>query len=481
MSSLKKRTSIAIVWNFADQIAKRGISIVVTLLLARFLVPEDFGLLAMMAVFLNMGTFLLETGFKEALIRIQPAIEVDFNTAFYASIVLGLTSYGLLFATAPLIADFYKESRLIDLIRVASLAIIINSFQVIQSAVINRNLNFKVQLKATVPASIISGLIAVSMAYYGYGVWALISQILVLAALTTTFLWMMKLWRPTLEYSNNSLKKMLGFSGYLIIAGFSEVIFINMYVIVIAKYFSTAIAGYYFFADKIKDLVVLQVVTSIQNVTYPALSQLQDDPVRLKSGFRKVISITTFLLFPAMALLAALAEPLFRVLLSEQWLPAVIYLQLLSIAAILYPLHAINLNILKVVGRSDLIMYLSFLKKIIIIVIFVISLKFGIIGILIGQIIGSILSYIPNSYFSAKLINYPIREQLADFIPCLLLSLTVATFTYVLVTLNVWPDIIKLLVFGVLSVLLYLVGAHFFKLHAYILIKEMVVERLKKR
>ena len=224
MSSLKKRTSIAIVWNFADQIAKRGISIVVTLLLARFLVPEDFGLLAMMAVFLNMGTFLLETGFKEALIRIQPAIEVDFNTAFYASIVLGLTSYGLLFATAPLIADFYKESRLIDLIRVASLAIIINSFQVIQSAVINRNLNFKVQLKATVPASIISGLIAVSMAYYGYGVWALISQILILAGLSTTFLWMMKLWWPTLEYSNSSLKKMLGFSGYLIIAGFSEII-----------------------------------------------------------------------------------------------------------------------------------------------------------------------------------------------------------------------------------------------------------------
>ena len=467
-------------WNFADQIARRGIGILVTILLARFLVPEDFGLLAMMAVFLGLATLLMESGFKEALIRMKGATEVDFNTAFYANIVVGLISYGLLFAMAPLVADLYEEIRLIDLIRVAGLGIIINSFQVVQFATLSRDLNFKAQLMASLPAAIISGLIAVAMAYAGYGVWALIAQILISALLITLFLWTMKLWRPKWIFSYSSLKKMFGFSSYLLLAGISNIIFINMYVIVIAKYFSTTIAGYYFFADKIKDLVVTQLTASIQTVTYPALSKLQDDPVRLKSGYRKVIAITTFLLFPAMTLLAAFAEPLFRVFLTEKWQSSVIYLQLMSIAAILYPVHAINLNILRVVGRSDLVLYLGFLKKFMMILIFIISFRFGIIGILIGQIIGSILTYIPNSYYSAKLINYTVREQLEDFIPGLILSASVAGFAYILVRFNVWPDIIELLVFGTISVMLYLAGAHFLKLNAYILLIQMLSERLKK-
>ncbi len=464
-----------------DQIARRGIGIFVTILLARFLVPEDFGLLAMMAVFLRLATYLMESGFKEALIRMKDATEVDFNTAFYTNIVVGLISYALLFAAAPLIADFYEEPRLIDLIQVAGLVIIINSFQLVQSATLSRDLNFKVQMKASLPAAIISGLIAVAMAYTGYGVWALITQILISALLLTLFLWAMKLWRPKWIFSYNSLKKMFGFSSYLLLAGISNIIFINMYVIVIAKYFSATIAGYYFFADKIKDLVVTQLTASIQTVTYPALSKLQDDPARLKYGYRKVIAVTTFLLFPVMALLAALAEPLFRVFLTEQWTSAVIYLQLMSIAAIMYPVNAINLNILKVTGRSDLVLYLGFFKKFMMLLIFLISFKFGIIGILIGQIIASILTYIPNSYFSVKLINYPVKEQLADFVPELLLSVLVASFTYALVTFIVLPDIIKLFGFGVMSVILYLAGAHFLKLNAYILVRQILSERLKKK
>ncbi len=479
MSNLKKRTTVAIVWNFADQIARRGIGLLVTILLARFLVPEDFGLMAMMAVFLTLASQLMESGFKETLIRMQSATEVDFNTAFYANIVVGLISYGILFTIAPFVADFYEEPRLIDLIRVAGLVVIINSFQVIQIAVLNRDLNFKAQLKATLPAAIISGLIAVAMAYEGYGIWALIAQMLILAILITLFLWLMKLWRPKWIFSYSSIKKMFGFSSYLLLDGISSIIFINMYVVVIAKYFSVAIAGYYFLAEKIKNLVLTQLLASIQKVTYPALSKLQDDPDRLKSGYRKVIAVTTFLLFPVMVLLAALAEPLFRFFLTEKWLPAVIYLQLMSIASILHPVHAINLNILKVTGRSDLVLYLGFFKKFMMLLIFVISFRFGVIGILIGQIISSILTYIPNSYFSAKLINYPVKEQLADFVPGLVLSVLIATFVYALVTFSSLPDIIELFAFGAIFVILYLLGAHFLKLNAYILIKQMLSERLK--
>ena len=272
---------------------------------------------------------------------------------------------------------------------------------------------------------------------------------------------------------------MFAFSSYLLIAGLSNILFNNMYVVVIAKYFSATLAGYYFFADRIKELVVSQLVASIQTVTYPALSKIQDDPVRLKSGYRKVIAITTFLLFPAITLLAALAEPLFRVLLSEQWLPAVIYLQLMCIVAILNPLHAINVNILKVAGRSDLVLYIGFFKKFMMILIFIISFNYGVIGILIGQIISSVLTYIPNSYYSSRLINYSVREQLADFVPGLILSGAIALFTYSLVIFIDWPAIIELLAFGILAIILYLAGAHLLKLHAYVLAKQLITEKLR--
>lgn len=481
MSDLKKRTTIGIIWNFSEQLAKRGFSLIITILLARFLVPEDFGLIAMMAVFLGVASRLMESGFKEALIQKKDANDMDFNTAFYTNILFGLIAYSLLFASAPYIADYYQEQRLIDLIRIAGMSIIINSFQVIQSAILSRKLNFKAQLKATLPATIVSGSIAVLMAYLGYGVWALVFQMLVSSLLITAFLWMMKLWRPKRIFSFDSLKMMFAFSSYLLIARLSNILFTNMYVVVIAKYFSATLAGYYFFADRIKELVVSQLVASIQTVTYPALSKIQDDPIRLKSGFRKVISITTFLLFPAITLLAALAEPIFRVLLSEQWLPAVIYLQLMCIVAILNPLHSMNLNILKVVGRSDLLLYIGFFKKFMMILIFIISFNYGVIGILIGQIISSVLTYIPNSYYSSKLINYSVREQLADFIPTLLLSGSISLLTYSLVLFINWPSIIELLAFGTLAITLYLAGAHLLKLHAYLLAKQLITEKLKKR
>ena len=174
--SLAAKTTTGVLWNFGQQLATRGVGILVTLLLARFLVPEDFGLVAMMAVFLALGSSLMDSGFREALIRLENITQEDYATAFYANIVLGLVSYGILFAAAPAIAGFYEEPRLVDLIRVASLSVIIMSFQVVQVASLSRKLNFKAQLKASLPASVISGVIAVGLAYVGWGVWALVSQ-----------------------------------------------------------------------------------------------------------------------------------------------------------------------------------------------------------------------------------------------------------------------------------------------------------------
>ena len=451
---------------------------IITLLLARFLAPADYGLVAMMAVFLTVANSLMDSGFKQALIRLQAASQLDFNTAFYTNLALGVLSYLLLFLSAPFIADFYSEPRLIILIRVAGLNILIHAFQVVQSAILSRELNFKAQLQATVPAGIISGLVAVGLAYVGFGVWALIVQMLLAAFLTTALLWHLQGWRPNLSFSRLSLGSMYNFGYKLFLSGLLDTVFRNIYVIVIAKLFAASIVGYYFIADKLKDLVISQLVGAIQNVTYPALSTMQADDKRLKAGYRKVMQVTTFLLFPSMLLLAALAEPLFSLLLPQKWLPAVIYLQLMCLAGIMYPLHSINLNILKVKARSDLFLYLEIIKKAMAVLILFICYRYGVIGILVGQIIGSVLAYIPNSYFSLRLINYTVREQMADFMPGLALSGAVALVIYGAGLLVQWSAVIKLAVSALLAGTMFLLGAHLLRLQAYLLARQIIFKKI---
>lgn len=446
------------------------------LMLAWFLVPEDYGLVAMMAVFLSFSNVIVEAGFKQALIRKLEVTQLEYSTAFFTNVVFGLFAYGVLFVCSPFIADFYEQPILVNLIRVASIAVILNSLSIVQQAVLNRNLDFKAQLKVSLPAAFLSGLCAIVLAYLGYGVWALVVQMLVSSLLIAWFYWRLKLWRPTFEFSWEAFRELFKFGGYLLVAQMINVPYVHMYVIVIAKYFLAPVVGLYFFAEKIKDLVINQLVHSIQTVSYPALARIQQDNAALKEGYRKIISVTTFLLFPFMTLLAAVANPLFHIILPNQWLPAVPYLQLMCIAALFYPLHSINLNILRVKGRSDLVLYLNIFKKFVGIIIFIISFQFGIIGILVGQVVTSVLSYFPNSYFSKKLIDYPVSEQMADFVPNLVLSMIVGG----LVSLGIYwfnlSDLVELFLFGSLGVMLYLGGAYFSKSGALELIIRIVRE-----
>ncbi|PHR93457.1 MAG: flippase [Leeuwenhoekiella sp.] len=436
--SLTAKTTNGVLWNFAEQLARRGVGILVTLLLARFLVPEDFGLVAMMSVFLALGSSLMESGFREALIRLENVTQEDYATAFYANILLGLVSYVVLFVTAPVIAAFYEEPRLVELIRVASLTIIIMSFQAVQVASLTRKLNFRAQLTASLPSSLISGAIAVYLAYIGGGVWALVSQIVLNAALHTALLWKLEGWRPTRDLSWPSLKAMYNFGYKLFLAGILDTVFQNLYVIVIAKVFSAPVAGLYFFANKIKELIVQQLVTSIQRVTYPALASVQTDNARLKAGYKKIVILMTMLLYPTILFIAALAEPIFQLLLPEKWHSAVPYFQLLCIATLMIPLHSVNLNILKVKGRSDLFLYLEITKKTLGGLVLLISYRYGVYAILLGQVIISIINYLPNSFFSMRLLGYGVKEQISDFVPTLIISLISSIAGFVVIRMIHW-------------------------------------------
>lgn len=460
--NLSKKITLGVFWNFAEQIGRRGIGFFITLFLAKFLLPEAYGMMAMMAMFLSLAANLMDSGFKQALIRLEHVEQKDLDTAFFLNLILGVFSYLILFLIAPFIGNFYSEPKLVYLIRFAGVGVIINSLQIVPTAILNRDLNFKLQVRANLPASLVSGLMAVLFAYYGFGEWALVIQMLCFSLISTVLLFGGQKWRPIGAFSLNSARKMYSFGYKLFLSGLLNIIFSNIYIIVISKFFNSTIAGLYFFANSIVDLIISQVFTSIQTVTYPALASIQSDNCRLKDGYKKVMAVTTFLLFPVMIFLAALARPAFSLFFNERWLPAIPYFQLICFSAIFIPLHALNLNVLNVKGRSDIFLRLEIIKKFLIALVLFISFPYGVYGILIGQIVVSIIVYFPNSYYSSRLINYPVKEQIADILPTLLLTIFCGIIIYWGDFVIDLPIFLKIVTLGGGGVLLFLGIAYFY-------------------
>ena len=274
----------------------------------------------------------MDSGFQQALIRKKDADAEDYSTMFITNIALGVVAYVLLFVSAPLIARFYSEPRLVLLVRVIGIVVIINSLQFIQIVDLSRKLDFKTQFKATIPAGVISGLAAILMAINGFGVWALAAQMILSPLFITAFLWWINPWRPQWIFSQQSFNELFGFGSKLFLSGLLNIVFENIYIVVIAKLFTSSITGYYFFATKIRDIILQQLSSSIQKATYPALASIQDDDLRLKAGYRKVIQATTYLIFPAMIFLAVLSQPLFSLFLKPHWLAGVPCLLLVCVA-----------------------------------------------------------------------------------------------------------------------------------------------------
>lgn len=454
--SLAHRTFRGILWNFADQLGRRGINFVVTLILARFLVPEEFGLVAIMSAFIAVASNMMESGFRQALIRMEDAGQRDYSTAFFSNMLLGSAAFLIVYVLAPPIAAYYDDPRLVNVVRAGGVTVLINSTWVVHGAILSKDLNFRSVLMASMPAAIVAGMAAIVLAYLGFGVWALVLQMMIYSLLVAFMIWQRCPWRPSLDVSADSFHVLFGFGSKLFAAATLDTIFTNLYVITIAKVFATSIAGYYYFSEKIKEIIISQLVSTVQTVTYPALSKVQDDDAVLKDGYRKVIRVTTFIVFPVLAILAALTGSLFDVLLPVSWQPAVPYLQLSCLAGLMIPLHSLNLNILQVKGRAGLILKLEIIKKAVLAAILIVSLQYGIMGVLIGRVVASILNYLPNSYFAGRMINYPASEQIADFMPSLLLSILVGGITYFTVNAVEWNPLVELVLLGSLAVIAYL-------------------------
>ncbi len=481
-NSLKKKTISGLLWSFGDMMGNQGIQFIIQIILARLLTPADFGLIGMILVFVALSNSLVDSGFTQALIRDQKANQTDYSTVFYFNLAVSIFIYGILFFSAPLISNFFDQAQLTSIIRVLTLGVIINAFSIIPRAMFTKEVNFKVQAKVNVAASVLSGVIAVAMALVGFGVWSLVVRMLALNLVQALLLVFTRRWLPSLAFSMTSFKRLFGFGWKLLVSGLIDTTYNNIYYLIIGKQYSAGALGYYTNASKFSDVATQSLTATIQRVTYPVLSGIQDQEERLKRSFKKVIKLSGFLIFPLMIGLAAVAEPLIFLIFGQKWMTMVPYFQLLCIASMLYPIHALNLNILQVKGRSDLFLYLEIIKTIIptILIIVVMWMDWGITILVATIVLDSHLSLFINIYFSGREISYGIKEQVLDLLPIYVISLGMGAVVYGIGAIVPFPELLTLILQIGIGAVLYITISKLLKIEEFDTVYELLLPVIKK-
>lgn len=478
--SLKNKTIKGVGWSFADNLASAGITFLVGLILARLLTPEEFGILGMIAIFIAISNSFIDSGFSNALIRKTNATKADYNTVFYFNLIVGFFFYALLYVASPAISRFFYEPLLVPVTRVMGGIILINALAIIQRTLLIKAVDFKTQTKISFISSLFSGVIGIGMALCGFGVWSLVGQQLSRQLFNTFFLWFYNKWRPDLEFSKESFKELFSFGSKLLLSGLLDTVYKNSYYIVIGRFYSATQLGQYTRSEQFNSIFSTNLTAVVQRVSYPVLSSIQNEPERLKNAYRRTIKITMLVSFACMLGLAAIAKPLVLILIGEKWLASVLFLQIICFAGMLYPLHAINLNILQVKGRSDLFLKLEVIKKIIALFPIIVGILYGIEYMLLGSVITSFVAYFLNSYYSARLIDYPTSKQIHDILPTFCISFVIAFIMWCFSFLNI-SFYLMLPLQCIIGLLLALCIYERMKLEEYLEIKYLIFSLIKRK
>jgi len=477
--SLRKSALSGMYWTFIQQMSAQGIGFIISIVLARILLPEEFGLIALLGVFIAIGNTLVNSGLGLSLIRTKEVDDDDYSTVFYFNLGISLLVYAIVYFTAPFIANFYNQPPLTDIARVYSLTFVISSLSVVQNTRLNKAMNFKQLTIISIPSLIISGATGVILALNNFGVWSLVWSAIIKEAAHTLQLWWYSPWKPLLRFKTEKIKQHFKFGYKMTIAGVVDTLFKDIYTIVIGKFFDPMQVGFYNRAKTFSQLPINSLGNVLNKVTFPLFSKIQDDNEKLKNAYKKVMQMSVFLVAPTLLFMAVLATPLFRFLLTEKWLPAVPYFQILCVAGMLHPINSYNLNILTVKGKSDLYLKLSIIKKILILTVVIVVINWGIYGLLFGQLFISITGMFFNGYFSGRLINYPIFSQLKDISLLLVISFISAGLIYYIdkVFLINYPDIIRLLSGATLGITNYFLLSLLFKLAPYFELKSILLKK----
>lgn len=430
--SLKDKTVRGVAWSGIDNVASFGVSFVVSIVLARILSPDDYGLLGIIFIFTAICSSLIDGGFGTALIRKKDTVDDDYNTVFIVNLCMSLLLYVIIFLCSPLIADFFNRQELIALTRVSSLGLIVGALALVQQVRLTKRIDFKTQTKITIVASVISGVIGIMMALLKFGVWALVAQQLASRILRTFMLCWANKWFPHLFFSKRSFHELFGFGWKMMASGLLNTVWKELYQVVVGKFYSPATLGQYTRAKGFSQLFSSNLTSVIQRVTYPVLSNIQDDEERMISAYRRIIKTTMFITTICMFFLGAISEPLIHCLIGPKWHEASTYLPLICVVGSFYPLHAINLNMLQVQGRSDLFLGLEVVKKIIGIAPLAVCYFYGVMPMLYVSLTTNVICYFLNSYFPGKLLGYTSFMQLKDIAPSYGLATLIALSVYFL-------------------------------------------------
>jgi len=478
--SLKDRAVSGLLWSLWQQLSSKVIGFCISIFLARLLEPAEFGLLAMLTLFIAVGNTLLDGGLTVSLIRTVDADQRDFSTIFYFNLAGSVFLYLILFTTAPVIAGFYNQPLLKAIVRVYGLTLIINAFYGVQSTLLIKDLKFKKQTNIQIPAAIGGGLLGIALAEMGYGVWSLVWMGLCTSLLSTVMHWYYSPWRPAFLFDSECFKKHIHFGYKMTLSGLLDTVYQNLYLIIIGKYFSAAQLGYYSRADTISQLPIGNISAAVNKVAYPMFAEIANDIVKLKNVYKRLMQQVLFWNAPVLILLFLLAEPLFRFLLTDKWLQAVPYFKILCISGIMYPLHAYNLNILKVMGESGLFLRLEIIKKVLSVSGILVFIQFGIYGLLYFQLGFNLVAYFINSMYSGRLIRYPVKEQIEDILPILILAGgagIICFFVDLELIARLTPDLLRMIIIAICYPALYYTSSRLIKSPAINDFKYLILKR----
>lgn len=473
----KQKVFSNMIWRFLERTGAQLVALIVSIVLARILTPEDYGTIALLLVFINILNVFVDSGLGTALVQKKDADNVDFSTVFYTNVCFCIILYTIMFFFAPLIAKFYKNESLVSLIRVLSITILISGVKNIQQSYVSKTLQFRKFFFATLIGTITAAFIGIWMAYHGFGVWALVAQQLTNLGIDTILLWITVKWRPNFVFSFKRLKGLFSYGWKLLASAILDTVYTNLRQLIIGKKYSAEDLAFYTKGELFPKAIAGNLNNAIDSVLLPTMAAEQDNQERIKAMTRRAIKTSTYCMAPLMMGLAACSPSIIHILLTDKWMPCVPYMIIFCITYCFFPIHTANLNAIKAVGRSDLFLKLEIVKKIVGLTITLISMWFGVMVMAYSLLLSSLLSQIINSWPNKKLLKYGYLEQIKDILPGLLLALVMALIVS-LVNLVSISYILKLVIQIPLGILIYIGGSKLFKLDSYTYILDIIKSKI---
>ncbi len=480
--SMNHRSSVFsnLIWRFAERCGAQIVQFIVSIVLARLLLPETFGTVALVLVIAQIFQVFVDSGLGNALIQKKDADDLDFSSVFWFNVVWCLFLYGLIFITSPIIAKFYNDTTLIPVIRVLCITVIISGLKNVQQAFVSRTMQFKKFFFATLGGTVASAFAGIGLAYGGFGLWAIVAQNLVNLTIDTLVLWITVEWRPRFIFSFERLKGLLSYGWKLLASALLDTVYGNLRQLVIGRMYTTSDLAFYNQGDKFPQIITSNINASIDSVLLPSMAQVQDDKARVKAMTRRAITVSTYLMAPMMIGLAFCANSVITLILTDKWTPCVLYMRIFCITYMFYPIHTANLNAIKAIGRSDLFFKLECVKKIMGMILLLSTMWFGVEVMAYSMLISSLLSQLINTWPNRKLLSYGYLEQIRDILPNILLSIGMGFCVWLIGGIDM-SLVLKLFVQILTGAVVYVSASYLFKIEPFIYLLGIIKSRFIKR